>query len=281
MLRKGRSIGGLHVSGMIRRRICCSADTGCARKASFGASQFDNGSAACEWAFPVSVPKDIEALARTSAVAHAGAMSVQTSHNDASVMIGSAERALAELRSDLAAPYRPSLAKPAARVSEPRRATGVKHTLRWLGVFAAGMCAAGLSAIFFWPTGNGSASNGGHAPIVEQAAAESLLDDPSTLQRPSATDAVSRMYAAEFGRTDTANLRCLAEAVYFEARGEPYIGQVAVAQVVLNRARSGKWPRGVCAVIAQGVERGEKCQFSYMCKTTRATPVGPRVVLHM
>jgi hypothetical protein len=190
-------------------------------------------------------------------------------------MIGSAERALAELRGGLAAPYRVSPAKPSVRVAEPRKTTSVPHTLRWLGVFAAGMCAAGLSAIFFWPTGNGSASIGVQAPIVEQATAEPLLDDPSTLQRPSVTDAVSRMYAAEFGRTDMANLRCLAEAVYFEARGEPYIGQVAVAQVVLNRARSGKWPRGLCAVIAQGVERGEKCQFSYMCRTTRAAPVGP------
>jgi spore germination cell wall hydrolase CwlJ-like protein len=58
--------------------------------------------------------------------------------------------------------------------------------------------------------------------------------------------------------------RCLAEAVYYEGRNETLEGQIAVAQVVLNRVRSGKWPDTICAVVRQG--RGENCQFPAVCK---------------
>ena len=59
--------------------------------------------------------------------------------------------------------------------------------------------------------------------------------------------------------------RCLAEAIYFEARGEPEEGQVAVAQVILNRVRSGRYPGTVCGVVYQGKERRNGCQFSFAC----------------
>ena len=60
---------------------------------------------------------------------------------------------------------------------------------------------------------------------------------------------------------------CLAEAIYFEARGEPLEGQVAVAEVILNRADSRKYPNSVCDVVEQGAETdsGGGCQFSYNC----------------
>ncbi|HEX9965434.1 MAG TPA: cell wall hydrolase [Allosphingosinicella sp.] len=51
---------------------------------------------------------------------------------------------------------------------------------------------------------------------------------------------------------------CLANAVYFEARSEPIEGQLAVAEVVLNRAASGRYPTDLCAVITQ------KAQFSFI-----------------
>jgi spore germination cell wall hydrolase CwlJ-like protein len=51
---------------------------------------------------------------------------------------------------------------------------------------------------------------------------------------------------------------CLAGAVYFEARGEPIEGQLAVAEVVLNRAASGKYPSTICEVVTQ------KAQFSFI-----------------
>ncbi|WP_322539464.1 cell wall hydrolase [Sphingomonas sanguinis] len=53
-------------------------------------------------------------------------------------------------------------------------------------------------------------------------------------------------------------LRCLAGAIYFEGRGEPLAGQLAVAQVILNRTKSGRFPTDVCDVIKQ---RG---QFSFV-----------------
>ncbi|MEL6977689.1 MAG: cell wall hydrolase [Pseudomonadota bacterium] len=63
-------------------------------------------------------------------------------------------------------------------------------------------------------------------------------------------------------RTET---RCLAEAIYFEARGESLRGQAAVAEVVLNRVESRFWPNTVCGVVNQGSERTTGCQFSYTC----------------
>jgi N-acetylmuramoyl-L-alanine amidase len=60
------------------------------------------------------------------------------------------------------------------------------------------------------------------------------------------------------GRTER-EVGCLAEAVYFEARGTGAEGEAAVAHVVLNRSNDPKFPGSVCAVVADG------CQFSYRC----------------
>lgn len=70
-----------------------------------------------------------------------------------------------------------------------------------------------------------------------------------------------RMARVVPGRTAEA---CLAQAVYYEARGEPAEGQAAVAQVVLNRTRSGRHPTGVCGVVFEGAAR-PGCQFSFAC----------------
>ncbi len=70
--------------------------------------------------------------------------------------------------------------------------------------------------------------------------------------------------------------RCLAEAVYFEARSEPEEGQAAVAQVVLNRVKSGLYPANVCGVVYQNRHRYMGCQFSFACegKSLRITDAG-------
>lgn len=61
-------------------------------------------------------------------------------------------------------------------------------------------------------------------------------------------------------------LDCLARNVYFEARGEPDEGKVAVAHVVMNRAANGRFPDTVCEVVRQGGEKvRHKCQFSWWC----------------
>ncbi|KWV60896.1 hydrolase [Bradyrhizobium macuxiense] len=59
--------------------------------------------------------------------------------------------------------------------------------------------------------------------------------------------------------------KCLAEAVYFEARGEAVRGQIAVAQVVMNRVFSGKYPETVCGVVYQNKNRRFACQFTFAC----------------
>jgi spore germination cell wall hydrolase CwlJ-like protein len=59
-------------------------------------------------------------------------------------------------------------------------------------------------------------------------------------------------------QTGDREMECLANAVYFEARSEPIEGQLAVAEVVLNRASSGRYPTDLCAVITQ------KAQFSFI-----------------
>ena len=60
-------------------------------------------------------------------------------------------------------------------------------------------------------------------------------------------------------------LDCLAEAVYYEARGETPSGQAAVAQVVLNRVRHPAFPKSICGVVFQGAYRKIGCQFSFAC----------------
>ncbi len=65
--------------------------------------------------------------------------------------------------------------------------------------------------------------------------------------------------------------RCLAVAIYFEARGEPERGQVAVGQVIMNRVRSPLFPETICGVVYQGhLKPG--CQFSFTCDGKTDTP---------
>ena len=66
-----------------------------------------------------------------------------------------------------------------------------------------------------------------------------------------------------------AQQRCLAAAVYFEARGEPVKGQAAVAQVVLNRVRNPAYPPTVCDVVYQNEDWRNRCQFSFACDGVR------------
>lgn len=61
-------------------------------------------------------------------------------------------------------------------------------------------------------------------------------------------------------------MRCLATAIYFESRGEPLEGQLAVAQVILNRVESGRWAKDICGVVYQ------PGQFSFTWDRTPDTP---------
>ncbi len=59
--------------------------------------------------------------------------------------------------------------------------------------------------------------------------------------------------------------KCLANAVYFEARGESVRGQIAVAQVVMNRVFNPFYPNDVCGVVYQNANRHNACQFTFAC----------------
>jgi hypothetical protein len=58
---------------------------------------------------------------------------------------------------------------------------------------------------------------------------------------------------------------CLSQAIYYEARGENQRGQVAVAEVVMNRVRSSAYPNSICGVVYQGSHRSTGCQFTFTC----------------
>ena len=60
-------------------------------------------------------------------------------------------------------------------------------------------------------------------------------------------------------------MSCLAEALYFEARGEPIKGQLAVGEVILNRVEDVRFPSSICRVVNQGTGRRFACQFTYTC----------------
>ncbi|HWK35995.1 cell wall hydrolase [Sphingomonas sp.] len=88
------------------------------------------------------------------------------------------------------------------------------------------------------------------APVT-MAQADAIDDDDDY-------DSLAEAVAAQSAAADDSELRCLASGVYFESKGEPLAGQLAVAQTILNRTRSGRFPKSVCSVLTQ---RG---QFSFV-----------------
>ena len=107
-------------------------------------------------------------------------------------------------------------------------------------------------------------------PIPQTEAARINAAIPiSTLPNPGAMPLLAR--AASFWDKER-SLRCLAEAIYYEARSESEDGQKAVAQVVLNRVRSPAYPGSVCGVVYQGPMRaGGGCQFTFTCDGSLAS----------
>jgi N-acetylmuramoyl-L-alanine amidase len=87
------------------------------------------------------------------------------------------------------------------------------------------------------------------------ATVEPLPDQDASPSYASLEEAVAAQDAPDHVSDD---LRCLAGAVYFESKGEPLSGQLAVAEVILNRTKSGRFPKSVCSVVTQ---RG---QFSFV-----------------
>jgi spore germination cell wall hydrolase CwlJ-like protein len=119
-------------------------------------------------------------------------------------------------------------------------------------------------------------------PEIKRAALDPLPDANPEAETPGETVAAKGEVTGEGKRPRTPaerlNLsgasrvrheKCLANAVYFEARGEVERGQMAVAQVVLNRAFSGYYPGNVCDVVYQNAHRHLACQFTFACDNVK------------
>jgi len=88
----------------------------------------------------------------------------------------------------------------------------------------------------------------------------------SYLKKPAATAGYTREWLdAQEPAEGDAQWRCLSEALYFEARGETVKGQFAVAEVILNRVDSPRYPGTICGVVNQGTGAKYSCQFTYTC----------------
>jgi N-acetylmuramoyl-L-alanine amidase len=69
------------------------------------------------------------------------------------------------------------------------------------------------------------------------------------------------------------SLICLSLAIFHEARGEPALGQIAIAWVIENRKQDPRYPGTVCQVVEEGGTRLNGCQFSYYCDGVPEWPV--------
>jgi spore germination cell wall hydrolase CwlJ-like protein len=96
------------------------------------------------------------------------------------------------------------------------------------------------------------------APVATPVATvEPVVADTATAEAEE-FDTLAQAVAAQDSAAADEALQCLAGAIYFESKGEPLTGQLAVAEVIINRAKSGRFPANVCAVVKQ---RG---QFSFV-----------------
>ena len=93
---------------------------------------------------------------------------------------------------------------------------------------------------------------------VEKTAIEKTATEQLAPAEEEEFDTLAQAVAAQDSAAADEALQCLAGAIYFESKGEPLTGQLAVAEVIINRAKSGRFPADVCAVVKQ---RG---QFSFV-----------------
>lgn len=98
--------------------------------------------------------------------------------------------------------------------------------------------------------------------IADEVVTSEVLTPELLIQYVSAPDFMPTAERKQFASSE---VRCLAQAVYHEARGEPESGQWAVASVILNRVDSHQYPDTVCEVVFQNAHLRNRCQFSFAC----------------
>jgi spore germination cell wall hydrolase CwlJ-like protein len=144
--------------------------------------------------------------------------------------------------------------------------------------------AAAIAFVLMLATATGAASSGIHPSTDHQstvqlrgtvAIVDRAADLPSALipvdaiaAAPSATELAMVRFAGE--------QRCLAEAMYYEARGEGMDGEEAIAEVVFHRMHRRGYPASICGVVYQGAhDGGPGCQFSFVCNGEMDRPKSP------
>jgi hypothetical protein len=137
--------------------------------------------------------------------------------------------------------------------AQPEQGPALRTARLYFGIEALGTT---LRAIEPWAAGA--------APIlIDRAPAESIAAK-GEVKPPTPAERLGLS-----GDSRTKAEKCLAHAIYFEARGEPMRGQIAVAQVVMNRVFSGFYPGDVCGVVYQNAHRRLACQFTFACDGIR------------
>jgi hypothetical protein len=93
---------------------------------------------------------------------------------------------------------------------------------------------------------------------------------PEVIPAPRPTPILSRLHIDVALANLASETSCLAEAIYYEARGEGMLGERAIAEVVVRRTHRMGFPHSICGVVHQGV--GASCQFSFVCDGTLDRP---------
>jgi spore germination cell wall hydrolase CwlJ-like protein len=92
-----------------------------------------------------------------------------------------------------------------------------------------------------------------------------LAPKPSAIEKSFKLKRSEKQVVVAQRRVRLAEENCLARAVYFEARSESKLGQLAVAKVILNRTKDPAYPKSICGVVYQGSGNRNSCQFSFAC----------------
>jgi spore germination cell wall hydrolase CwlJ-like protein len=187
-----------------------------------------------------------------------------------------------QLDRDFEAPAAGSVEHPDAVATPGDRATGVRVVRLYFGVDPMGQS---LDVMRPWAPGEEPLLEASPAPSNENVRTASLTPGPAASEPISrGGETIARkgevtgegqqpMTPAERLKLDGGSRaraeKCLTDAIYFEARGEPVRGQIAVAQVVMNRVFSGYYPSTVCGVVYQNARHHLACQFTFACDGIR------------
>jgi hypothetical protein len=112
------------------------------------------------------------------------------------------------------------------------------------------------------------------APAVEEAL-QAIPALPAIMPAPRPKPLLSRLHIDVALANLAGETSCLAEAIYYEARGEGLLGEKAIAEVVVRRTHKSGFPHSICGVVHQGVASGAGCQFSFACDGTLDRPKSP------